>query len=683
MTHHLLSKPPETDIGDNEYKYMIANLSSAQEERLVSQLKYRLNCGGTFGQAIYDLGLTDDGFPLGLSRSEMDQSLRSLEKLVLETDGTICAVDEHCVTHYADDVETLVNTLMVNRGKDLTIEQKWNYIKDAKKRGCPAIERYVAEIIIRKDMGDYWETRYGIAGGVDSGKSTLLGVLLKGVLDNGRGSARMLSTRHRHELESGRTSSVSQEIIGFNRDGELVNELLTKKSHTGGKHEWGKIVKESSKIITFFDLAGHLKYLSQTIKGLSSNELDYVLIIVGANLSEVASDGKGKKEKWINMTKEHMSLSLALGIPCVVVVTKIDSVNADIRKATVRNLKKLIKSKFAPYTVDSMEDVRTCVDLMADSESGKLPSIVPLVQVSNVTGEGHDRLRKLLNFLPPRRLYHEKFEEPPIMQIQDVFRQVEGTSTVIAGMLTSGEIHIGEAGRPASQLKIGPLSDGSFIDGRIRSIHCKKVDVASAVAGKYVCIGLPKSVDGSRIRKNMFAVGAALKPRASWEFWANIKLTGTKSGKVAVGYTPHTYMGHIRQTCKMLRIIRPPEEGSTEADWNSAEDVSSLSSGEEAWVLFRFCFRPELIFEADKKKLVFKESQTKGIGYIVKITDTVHTPLDNRSVTKDGKRRPSRRERRLQQAEKLKKALEAGIVIPNRVAGDASRAKITKGKMTI
>ena len=45
---------------------------------------------------------------------------------------------------------------------------------------------------------------------VDAGKSTLLGVLTKGTLDDGRGKSRVNLFRHKHEIESGRTSSVGK-----------------------------------------------------------------------------------------------------------------------------------------------------------------------------------------------------------------------------------------------------------------------------------------------------------------------------------------------------------------------------------------------------------------------------------------------------------------------------------------
>lgn len=66
---------------------------------------------------------------------------------------------------------------------------------------------------------DFLEIRVAVVGNVDAGKSTLLGVLTHGELDNGRGQARQKLFRHKHEMESGRTSSVGNDILGFDSEG--------------------------------------------------------------------------------------------------------------------------------------------------------------------------------------------------------------------------------------------------------------------------------------------------------------------------------------------------------------------------------------------------------------------------------------------------------------------------------
>ena len=77
--------------------------------------------------------------------------------------------------------------------------------------------RLVAEILVRKVPDDQQciELRVCVLGSADVGKSTLLGVLTQGQLDNGRGSARLNMFRHLHEVQTGRTSSISHEILGF------------------------------------------------------------------------------------------------------------------------------------------------------------------------------------------------------------------------------------------------------------------------------------------------------------------------------------------------------------------------------------------------------------------------------------------------------------------------------------
>ena len=58
-------------------------------------------------------------------------------------------------------------------------------------------------------------------GNADAGKSTLVGVITTGELDNGKGKSRLLMFRHPHEISSGKTSSVSLDFLGFNHSGPL------------------------------------------------------------------------------------------------------------------------------------------------------------------------------------------------------------------------------------------------------------------------------------------------------------------------------------------------------------------------------------------------------------------------------------------------------------------------------
>lgn len=52
------------------------------------------------------------------------------------------------------------------------------------------------------------DIRIAVIGNVDSGKSTLVGVLTKGIMDDGRGAARLKVFNFSHEAANGRTSSI-------------------------------------------------------------------------------------------------------------------------------------------------------------------------------------------------------------------------------------------------------------------------------------------------------------------------------------------------------------------------------------------------------------------------------------------------------------------------------------------
>lgn len=64
--------------------------------------------------------------------------------------------------------------------------------------------------------------------------------------------------RHKHEIESGRTSSVGMEIMGFDTKGEVVMNIDKKNTaEPGRKMSWEEVCEKSAKVISFIDLAGH------------------------------------------------------------------------------------------------------------------------------------------------------------------------------------------------------------------------------------------------------------------------------------------------------------------------------------------------------------------------------------------------------------------------------------------
>lgn len=152
--------------------------------------------------------------------------------------------------------------------------------------------------------------RIAVVGNVDAGKSTLIGTLTTSSLDDGRGSSRCAIMKHRHEIESGRTSTATSHLLGFRHSGEAIAGRDRIRANKMKSED--EIARESYRIITLMDLAGHEKYLKTTIHGVSSGFADYSLILVNS------------RHPPTHMTQHHLNLCCSFGIPVVVLFTKVD-----------------------------------------------------------------------------------------------------------------------------------------------------------------------------------------------------------------------------------------------------------------------------------------------------------------------------------------------------------------------
>ena len=124
------------------------------------------------------------------------------------------------------------------------------------------------------------EIRVAVIGNVDSGKSTLVGCLTKNIKDDGRGFARKFVFNYQHESETGRTSSIAEEIIGFKNHVPIdIGRISDKKNIS-----WKEIAEKSDSVITLLDLCGHEKYLKTTMYGLTALLPDYAIILIVTNM---------------------------------------------------------------------------------------------------------------------------------------------------------------------------------------------------------------------------------------------------------------------------------------------------------------------------------------------------------------------------------------------------------------
>lgn len=235
-----------------------------------------------------------------------------------------------------------------------------------------------------------------------------------------------------------------------------------------GKLSWEEIGKRSAKVITFTDLAGHERYLRTTVFGLLSSSPNYCLLMVAAN------------NGLVGMSKEHLGIALALNVPVMVVITKIDICPPNILEQTITQITRILKSPGARKIPIFIKNRDECVSTATQFVSQR---ICPIFQVSNVTGENLDLVRTFLNILP----HHGRYDSDASFEfhINDTF-SVPFVGTVVSGIVKSGVIHAGD------NVWVGPDSNGNFTATSIRSIERKRISVPAASAGQSASFALKK-----------------------------------------------------------------------------------------------------------------------------------------------------------------------------------------------
>jgi GTPase len=469
---------------------------------------------------------------------------------------------------------------MVEPLKDVITNESEN--KDQQIRKSNEIEKM--EVLSIEDSS-VKEVRVAIIGNVDSGKSTLVGVLTKCSLDDGRGSLRKLVFNYSHEKENGRTSSITQEIMGFKNGVQIEPDRLTEKKSTA----WANITNKADKIISLIDLCGHEMYLKTTIFGLTGLLPDYALIVVGANMGVQ------------RMTKEHLGIALALKIPIFIVVTKLDLAPDEIKKQTLDNLVKVLKCAGAqklPIIVKEDDDLNVY------SQSILSNTVCPIFCVSSTTGDGIKKLRSFMGSLKSRveqvKLNIEcNPSNTKVEYLIDSIFNVKGIGLVSSGVLISGTVKVGQT------LMLGPNNKGEFKAIVVKSIHFKRIIVSEIEAGNSCCFQI-KSADSKfplkkeHIRKGMVMLEKQTEYRTVREFEAEVIILHHAT-TIKPKYQAVIHVGVIRQTAQVISI----------------KDKELLRTGDKGQVVFRFINSPEYIHLG--ANILFREGRTRGLGQVTKL----------------------------------------------------------------
>ena len=426
------------------------------------------------------------------------------------------------------------------------------------------------------------ECAIAVCGPVDAGKSSLIGVLTSGELDDGRGFARNKILVHPHERESGRTSHISYNPLVYHRKDDSTISLFNSKENknsleikTRSPNKWGV------KVTSFIDLAGHEKYLKTTIFGVTGMFPDYGIVVIGANTGIT------------KLTKEHIGILLYLNIPFIITITKIDMAPKEVYQNLCNQLKKLLgKATFKKilYFINNEKETDDYITQMLGN-----PDIIPIISISNKTGFNISNLHQILYHLPKR----EKWEkiEGSIYYIDSTFL-VPGIGLVVSGTNKGNKIVIRQ------KMYLGPFIGDEFKEVTVRSIHnslSENVEEAGSNLQATLAIKLTNSketLDRKQIRKGMVLIDNVdkFKDLVTKKFKAKINILH-HSTTIKSGYSPVIHCGPIRQSASLTL------------------NNQILRNGDSCEVEFEFKYYPEFL----EKNMVFffRDGTTKGVGNIL------------------------------------------------------------------
>ena len=493
----------EYDYGNVEYKLKLCDVTVKRIQELTSQMNYRLREGS--GECYYEIGVEDNGNTLGISKRELEISLN------------------------------VINTIANNLGCKTKIMKL-----------IQGKEGLIAEMYIKKQEDDLLnkiEITIGVLGEGGTGKSTIIGVLINGVLDNGKGLARTNVFRHKHEILCGKTSSFSHQILGFDEEGKLTNygDLL--------KPSLSQIVSKSTKIINFYDMAGGNKTFNKsTLSTLSKEYLDYLLFVISA------------KDEITKKTEDLLRLIYNIDLPVIAIINKIDLVSDSELEKTVRKYKETIKKlKKIPIIIKNDEDVALFSRSMEEKE------ILVTFLVSTLTFNGGLNLFKnFLKSLPKlnETIYKndklkQKQKELELEKMEFDIHEIihKENNAILSGIVSSGKL------RTNSKCFLGPDISGNFIKIEICDIHCKKVSVSYSFKGQYcsVCIkslGKINTLTKENVKKGMYLLDTRITPVASRLFEIEVWTIDDTTRTLKNTYQPILNIKHVRQGVK----IKNPDE---------------------------------------------------------------------------------------------------------------------------
>lgn len=417
---------PESDkTGNIEYKRRLDKKDFEKLKNMTSQLLWRMNEGKRLygvSEAHYIIGINDDGtFP------DNDD--------IITNDILNSSID---IFHH-----------VVKKAKSKIINERIYVFKNNK---------MIVHITVRRnaEAKTINESNVLIMGIPDAGKTSLLGKLTYGQNDDGNGFSRQLVLRHQHEKNSGESSSLKFDTIGFTDNNILVNYSSSFDSNMD------HIFNTSDRLINLFDVPGNIKYSKTIFHTISTNIPNQIIICIPSIMSTT--------HNMINniMYDFIVSVCVTYNIKPIIVCTKIDCCD----KRDYHSVEAIIK-----HELNQIHDKLTQL-----SKSNYFDTCV-YIPISNITNEGYDSLINTLSNIsseqnkPNDRIFDTKFNTKFNTKfiINDVF-VVPDFGQIIHGYVKKGVINIDD--------DVRILCRGSIFTAKIKTIQRKMLDVDTLQAGE-------------------------------------------------------------------------------------------------------------------------------------------------------------------------------------------------------
>ncbi|KND90311.1 GTP-binding protein 2 [Tolypocladium ophioglossoides CBS 100239] len=367
--------------------------------------------------ALYEIGVSDDGTLVGLAKDEMSESIATLRVMAASLGCTVAVVRMVIVgeCEWVEAAELVDNTAstpaqetkhgklwvaeaLVTPNLGLQHYPQCEQSGSGDSTGLRAANTPEPVAVPSRGSSATPQLRVTLTGPTTSGKSSLLGTLSTGTLDNGRGKSRLSLLKHRHEMVSGVTSSIAQELIGY-KDQAILNF-----SH-GNIESWIDIhdCADNGRLVFVSDSGGHPRYRRTVLRGLMNWAPHWSILCIAADATEEASSGIGATPS-----------AQDLDVPMAIVITKLDLASKlSVQKTMVKVLTAIKDAGRIPKIPqpdqrqhDELKHIpqedHAKVQAVVDSitESGSLTSYVPIVLTSAVKGTGIGLVHALLESLP-------------------------------------------------------------------------------------------------------------------------------------------------------------------------------------------------------------------------------------------------------------------------------------------